>query len=87
MCSSKVAQRTGMQLASASRNHFPYVPADFSSAPSIIFILPDPPAAFVCVVGLLAIATIPFIAAAGIVQMAMLTGGYGDNDVSQSGHE
>lgn len=34
--------------------------------------------------GLLAIATIPFIAVAGIIQMAMLTGGYGDNDVSQS---
>lgn len=25
---------------------------------------------------------IPLIAAAGVVQMAMLTGGYGDNDVS-----
>lgn len=27
-------------------------------------------------------AMIPLIAAAGVVQMAMLTGGYGDNDVS-----
>lgn len=32
--------------------------------------------------GLLAVAMIPLIAIAGIVQMAMLTGGYGDNDVS-----
>lgn len=31
--------------------------------------------------GLLAVAMIPLIAAAGVVQMAMLTGGYGDNDV------
>lgn len=36
------------------------------------------------VAGLLAIATIPLVAAAGVVQMAMLTGGYGDNDVSHS---
>lgn len=38
---------------------------------------------FVCFAGLLAMATIPLIAFAGIVQMAMMTGGYGDNDVSQ----
>ncbi|CBJ28571.1 conserved unknown protein [Ectocarpus siliculosus] len=31
-------------------------------------------------IGLLAMAMIPLIAAAGVVQMAMLTGGYGDND-------
>ncbi|CAM9703395.1 unnamed protein product, partial [Scytosiphon promiscuus] len=31
-------------------------------------------------IGLLAFATIPLIAAAGVVQMAMVTGGYGDND-------
>lgn len=34
--------------------------------------------------GLLAIATIPLIAVAGIVQMAMMTGGYGDKDVRRS---
>lgn len=32
--------------------------------------------------GLLAVAMIPMIAFAGIVQMSMMTGGYGDNDVS-----
>ncbi|CAM9784749.1 unnamed protein product, partial [Ectocarpus sp. 12 AP-2014] len=36
--------------------------------------------AFAWQIGLLAIATIPLIAVAGIVQMAMMTGGYGDND-------
>lgn len=36
----------------------------------------------VLVAGLLAMAMIPMIAFAGIVQMAMMTGGYGDNDVS-----
>lgn len=37
---------------------------------------------FFLVPGLLAIAMIPLIAIAGIVQMAMLTGEYGDKDVS-----
>ncbi|CAM9769475.1 unnamed protein product, partial [Laminaria digitata] len=36
--------------------------------------------------GLLAMATIPLIAFAGIVQMAMMTGGYGDNDGLDGGN-
>ncbi len=32
--------------------------------------------------GLIAMAMIPLVAAAGIVQMSMMTGGYGDKDVS-----
>ncbi|CAM9636069.1 unnamed protein product, partial [Ectocarpus sp. 4 AP-2014] len=31
-------------------------------------------------IGLIAVASVPLIAAAGVVQMTMLTGGYGDND-------
>lgn len=42
--------------------------------------------AFSWQIGLLAMATIPLIAFAGIVQMAMMTGGYGDNDGLDGGN-
>lgn len=39
-------------------------------------------AVYVRVVGLLAVAMIPLIAVAGVIQLSMVNGGYGDTEVN-----